>query len=239
MRPPNNPLAPRTLPIESPSESKRTDPLRPPCEYGAGPPRIPACAGMTEGWEWRKSLKWSGVRTSESMVTVRTILNTVALRISPRKALRRQGAEGGRCEHLGENSHLRVRSRFIPAQAGIHASWRLGRSTDVSKLPLGDQAPIALAMPSDRMDSCLRRNDGRLGMAQVVEMVGRADFGVDGDRAPPAPTELILNTVALSLISPRSCGGRGDPRCSGDSQDARWSIHLRTQMRCWVASAAA
>ena len=25
---------------------------------------------MTEGWEWRKSLKWSGVRTSESMVTV-------------------------------------------------------------------------------------------------------------------------------------------------------------------------
>ena len=28
-------------------------------------------AGMTEGWEWRTSLRWSSVRTSESMVTVR------------------------------------------------------------------------------------------------------------------------------------------------------------------------
>ena len=28
-------------------------------------------AGMTEGWEWRKSLRWSSVRTSESMLTVR------------------------------------------------------------------------------------------------------------------------------------------------------------------------
>ena len=53
---------------------------------------------MTEGWEWRKSLKWSGVRTSESMVTVppppaptELILNTVALSlISPRRA----GGEG-------------------------------------------------------------------------------------------------------------------------------------------------
>ena len=26
---------------------------------------------MTEGWEWRTSLRWSSVRTSESMVTVR------------------------------------------------------------------------------------------------------------------------------------------------------------------------
>ena len=27
--------------------------------------------GMAEGWEWRKSLRWSSVRTSESMLTVR------------------------------------------------------------------------------------------------------------------------------------------------------------------------
>ena len=28
-------------------------------------------AGMAEGWEWRKSLSWSRVRTAESMLTVR------------------------------------------------------------------------------------------------------------------------------------------------------------------------
>ena len=27
--------------------------------------------GMAQGWEWRKSLSWSNVRTSESMLTVR------------------------------------------------------------------------------------------------------------------------------------------------------------------------
>ena len=91
----------------------------------------------------------------------------------------------------------------------------------------------ALAMPSDRMDSCLRRNDGRLGMAQVVEMVGRADFGVDGDRSPPpAPTELILNTVALSLISPRKAGGDAEAcPCAGRGQrGAAANISVRTHI---------
>ena len=27
--------------------------------------------GMAEGWEWRKALRWSSVRTQESMLTVR------------------------------------------------------------------------------------------------------------------------------------------------------------------------
>ena len=66
----------------------------------------------------------------------------------------------------------------------------------------------APAMPSDRLDSCLRRNDGRLRVAQVIELVGHADFGVDGDRSPPpAPTALILNTVALSLRDNSPAGG--------------------------------
>ena len=30
-----------------------------------------ARVGVAEGWEWRKSLRWSSVRTSESMLTVR------------------------------------------------------------------------------------------------------------------------------------------------------------------------
>ena len=82
-------------------------------------------------------------------------------------------------------------------------------------------------MASDRLDSCLRRNDGRLGMAQVVEMVGRADFRVDGDRSPPpAPTELILNTVALSLISPRRSGAEG-----GRREHLGENSHLRVRSR--------
>ena len=33
-------------------------------------------------------------------------------------------------------------------------------------------------------------NGGRMGMAEVVEMVERADFGIDADCAPPASRAL-------------------------------------------------
>ena len=136
-----------------------------------------------------------------------------------------------------------------PVQAGIHATAQRTRgerglrvvpamfprrvAVRSMRLSTRIRSQTAIAMCSDRMDSCLRRNDGRLGMAQVVEMVGRADFGVDGDRSPPpAPTELILNTVALSLISPRKAGGDAEAcPCAGRGQrGAAANISVRTHI---------
>ena len=192
---------------------------------------IPACAGMTEGSRMAQVVEMVGRADfgvdgdrSPPPAPTELILNTVALSlISPR----RSGAEGGRREHLGENSHLRVRSRpasVIPAQAGIQATAqhpvaprRSRRSTDVSNARAGRSGAVGQSKPSRWLQiawipACAGMTEGSR-MAQVVEMVGRADFGVDGDRSPPpAPTELILNTVALSLISPRRSGAEGGRR---------------------------
>ena len=170
------------------------------------------------------------------------ILNTVALSlISPRE-------EGGRCRRQrAAPANMSVRAHICEYGACPLRHSCAGRNPGDRPTPLDASALStfhrcierarraierrwtieALAMASDRMDSCLRRNDGRLGMAQVVEMVGRADFGVDGDRSPPpAPTELILNTVALSLISPRRAGAEG-----GRREHLGENSHLRVRSR--------
>ena len=183
------------------------------------------------------------------------ILNTVALSlISPRKA----GGDAEACPCAGRGqrgaaANISVRTHICEYGAGPLRHSCAGRNPCDRPTPLDASALStfhrcierarwaikrrrtieALAMPSDRMDSCLRRNDGRLGMAQVVEMVGRADFGVDGDRSPPpAPTELILNTVALSLISPRKAGGDAEAcPCAGRGQrGAAANISVRTHI---------
>ena len=149
-----------------------------------------------------------------------------ARRISPRKArgdadacrCAGRGQRGGCSAHPGGNSHLPVRRRppcmlrrpwelLVPSfpcssQGQALRRQESRRSVGVKGAPNVRRRPIMRGALGALVG---RRADGSSSHRWAVAWIP-ASAGMT-DREPPAPTELIFNTVALSLISPRRAGG--------------------------------